>query len=301
LFLGARNVPAEPAEKKDEDPKTGGPRYSLHMERCLFCESGGPFERVEHIVPEALGNSDLLLRGEVCDACNQYFGKEIEAFVLGKTPIAFWRTFLGIRKKGGGLPHVDLSQPTREKGRLRAVHPLHDNLIGFTCHEDYSVSADIENENIVREIVYGTRRRFTFAFTPLVLAMLGRFLCKVGVELVCLENSIRARSDMFKKARRFARQGEFEGLWPIFHFQSEGVEDLGVRRSDHGSFVEEVLCYRYQLLDVGGKYCLVVLTVGTDTWVVSLDDPYPTPIIRGCFPGRELHLVWYSREEMERP
>jgi len=64
------------------------------MNTCLFCHSDGPFTRPEHIIPEALGNDDLIQRDEVCDKCNQYFGSKLESFVLGKTPLAFWRTFL---------------------------------------------------------------------------------------------------------------------------------------------------------------------------------------------------------------
>ncbi len=59
------------------------------MKNCLFCSSRGTFNKPEHIIPEALGNDDLLLYNEVCDKCNQYFGSKIESFVLGKTPIAF--------------------------------------------------------------------------------------------------------------------------------------------------------------------------------------------------------------------
>ena len=270
------------------------------MKPCLFCQSEGPYKRPEHIIPEALGNDDLILRDEVCDRCNQYFGKEIEGFVLGKTPIAFWRTLLGIRKKRGKLPHVDLCQPSRQKGRLHAVHPLHDNLVGFTCHEDYSISVDVDDKQLLRSILDGTRRRFTFVFTPLVLAMMGRFFCKVGMELVCLEDPVRARSDVFKKARRFARQGEFEGVWPIFHFRSGTVRGLRARKADGQGFVEEVLCYEYRLLDVADSYTLLVLTVGTDTWVTSLNDPYPKPSIRSCFPGHNLSLIWYSPEELNK-
>lgn len=268
------------------------------MRPCLFCQGDGPFTKAEHIVPEALGNDDLILRGEVCDRCNQYFGTEVENFVLGKTPIAFWRTFLGVRKKKGKLPHVDLSQPSRQKGRFEAVHPVHDNLVGFTCHEDYSISADIGGKQVVRGIRDGTRHGFTFVFTPLVLAMMGRFFCKVGIELVCLDDPVRARSDAFKKARRFARQGEFGGLWPIFHFQSGTIEGLKVRKAAERGPVEEVLCYSYRLLNVADIYTLLVLAVGTDSWVISLNDPYPTPAIRNCFPRRDLSLIWYGPEEL---
>lgn len=268
------------------------------MKTCLFCEGNGPFKRTEHIVPEALGNTDLVLVGEVCDPCNQYFGKEIESFVLGKTPLAFWRTFLGIRKKRGKLPHVDLSQPSQQKGQLAAVHPYHDNFVGFTCHKDYSISVDIDNDQILKGVLDGTRRGFRFVFTPLVLSMMGRFLCKVGVELVCLTDPTLARGGELRTARRFARQAAFEGLWPIFHFQSGTIASLETRTVDEQGPIEEVACYSYRLVNLGGTYTLLAFTVGTDTWVICLNDPFPTPSIRSCFPGQELALIWYSPEEL---
>jgi len=268
------------------------------MSNCLFCESEGPFTRPEHIIPEALGNDDLVLVGEVCDHCNQYFGTKVEAFVLGKTPLAFWRTFLGIRKKKGGRPHVDLSQPRRQKGRFPANHRLHDNLVGFTCHPDYSVSVDIDDDALARDIVSGERDRFTFVFTPQVLVMMGRFLCKIGVELVCTDSPPTARGDAFFLCRSFARFGTFEGLWPIFHFQSGELGDLRARRSDPQGVLEEVRCYEYRLLNVGDKYTVLAFAVGTDTWTLCLNDPYPTPAIRTAFPGKDLNLIWYDPDEV---
>ena len=61
------------------------------MPECLFCGNDGPFTTVEHIIPESLGNDDLVLEGEVCDSCQRYFGKEVEKYVLSHTPLAFWR------------------------------------------------------------------------------------------------------------------------------------------------------------------------------------------------------------------
>jgi hypothetical protein len=265
---------------------------------CLFCESIGPFTKPEHVIPEAMGNDDLVLRGEVCDRCNQFFGSKVENFVLEKTPIAFWRTFSGIRKKHGELPHVDLSQPKRQKGRLLAVHELHDNLVGFTCHDDYSVSVDIDDSGIVRGILDGTRKHFTFVFTPLVLSMMGRFFCKVGIELLCLADPVRARSQAFQKARKFAREGDVAILWPIFHGQTGTLSDLKKRIVDSGGPSEEVVCYRYRLLEVAACYTLLVMTVGTDTWVVCLNDPYPTPVIRQAVPETKLELIWYAPEQV---
>ncbi len=269
------------------------------MNTCLFCKNDGPFLRPEHIIPEALGNNNLILTNEVCDKCNQFFGSKIESFVLNKTPLAFWRTYLGIRKKKNKLPHVELSQPLQKKGRFPSVHKHHDNFVGFTYHDDNSVSVDIGDDRIVNEIMSGKRNQFKFVFTPEVLFKMGRFFLKVGLELVCLSDSLRSRSEGFSQARRFARFGDFEGLWPIFHYQSRSLKDLKVNYVDAESIAEEVFCYQYQLLDLEDKHVLSVLTVGTDTWVVCLNNPYPTPAILSAFPNENLELIWYSPEEIK--
>ena len=272
----------------------------MDVKTCLFCNSTGPYQRSEHVIPEALGNDDLVLHGEVCDECNQYFGSKVESFVLAKTPFAFWRTFLGVRKKKGKLPHVNLSQPNRQKGRLPAIHPMQDNGVGFTYHEDFSVSVDIDDDEIIREIISGQRNQFAFSFTPAVLSMMGRFLCKVGVELLCLDNPMRARSDSFMRTRTFSRYGSGDWLWPIFHGESGTITDLKQRTTDAEGLLEQVFCYEYRLLDVGTEYTLLVLTIGTDTWMVSLNDPYPTPAIREALPDIPLKLLWYAPEELRR-
>ncbi|MBN1942521.1 MAG: hypothetical protein JW849_04420 [Phycisphaerae bacterium] len=270
------------------------------MNTCLFCHSNGPFSKPEHIIPEALGNDDLILFDEVCDKCNQYFGSKIENFVLGKTPIAFWRTFLGIQKKKGKLPHVNLSQPKKQKGRLSSIHKIHDNFVGFTCHDDYSISVDIDDSNIIRDIIAGTQKEFKFVFTPYVLSMMGRFFCKIGIELLCLNDRKHARSHFFDQARNFARNGNGIDLWPIFHGQSGTIQVLKKRSMDNEGLKEEVFCYHYQLLELDSGYTLLVLTIGTDVWIISLNDPYPKPVICDAFPDNKIKLIWYTPEEVEK-
>ncbi len=196
---------------------------------------------MEHVIPESLGNDDLVLEGQVCAGCNTHFGK-LEKFVLQKTPTAFWKTHLGIRSKRGKLPSIDLSQPKREKGVYPSIHPTHDNSIGFTAHEDGSISVDIDDLSIINQIINYKRHEFRFVITPKTLFILGRFLCKVGVELLCVSDQYLARIDRFDLARRFARFGELNGLWPIFHFTKGYVSDFRKMRVDYAGATEEVDC-----------------------------------------------------------
>lgn len=42
--------------------------------KCIFCkDSSDNSTSVEHIIPESLGNKDILPKGIVCDSCNNYF------------------------------------------------------------------------------------------------------------------------------------------------------------------------------------------------------------------------------------
>jgi len=264
--------------------------------RCLFCNSDGPFTD-EHVVPASLGNDDLILVNQVCAKCNDHFSRKVEAPVLAKSPLAFWRTYLGIRTRRGKLPTIDLSQPHTQKGSRPCRHPAHDDDIGLSSHSDGSTSIDIDDPEAVRQIVSGERTRFQFVFTPKVLFDLGRFLCKVGVELLCSVDARRARDSTFDRARKFARYGQTDSLWPIFHFTAGNIQDLKRLRRDTLGLVEEIDCYSYSLSEVPPRYLLSRLGVGTDHWIICLSDPYPTPEIRKAFPGADLQLIWYSPEQ----
>jgi hypothetical protein len=267
------------------------------MPTCLFCSSTGPFSTTEHIIPESLGNDDLLLKDGVCDSCQSYFGKEVEQFVLGKTPLAFWRTFLGIKTKKGKNPSVNLSQPKTDKGVLRSVHSIHDNM-EFTYHDDGSISFDANSPELREKIRRGEKNKFMLVFTPKILHMLGRFFCKIGLELISLDNPDFARSEIFKKARRYARFGEFDGLWPIFHFSKGEPSDLHRYRKDKLGWREDVNCYSYSLFVCNEQYWLFLFSMGTDNWIVSLNDPFPPPIIQEAFPNDKLSLIWYTPQEL---
>lgn len=269
------------------------------MSGCLFCNSNGPFSTVEHVIPESLGNDDLLLRDEVCDVCQRYFGTQIEQFVLDKTPIAFWRTFFRIKNKKRRYPSVDISQPKRQKGLYPAVHESHDN-IGFSAHEDGSISVEINDPDLIKELLDGKRTNFRLVFTPKVLHMLGRFFCKVGIEILCLNDNQQARSHPLAAAAKYARFGDSDELWPVFHFSNGSLQDVKRFTADGSELIEEVVCYSYSVLEVGQQYLLFHFCMGTDNWIICLNDPYPAPIIQNAFPENKLNLLWYPKEDWKK-
>lgn len=273
--------------------------------KCLFCRSDGPFQTREHIIPESLGNDDLILDGQVCDACQNYFGKEVESYVLEKTSFAAWRAMLGIRTKSGKLPRVDMSQPKAAKGRIPDKHPAHDDGVIFDARPDGSHTFEISSRQMRDEIRSGARSQFRFVMTPKVLSMTGRFLGKIAIELLCLDDPSLARSPQFDDIRSYARRGTILDIWPLFHFSSGRLQDLvWLEPTVDGLMKEEVLCYSYDIFHAAGliathsQYTLLRFTIGTDNWVICLNDRYPHPVIREQFKGKELKLIWYSREEL---
>ncbi len=74
--------------------------------RCLFCKMDSSASRsVEHIIPESLWNKKHILpKGVVCDACNNYFAREVEKPFLGSPAISALRFNQAIPNKRGRVP-----------------------------------------------------------------------------------------------------------------------------------------------------------------------------------------------------
>jgi len=74
--------------------------------RCIFCKSGSDGSRsIEHIIPESLGNTEHTLpRRVVCDACNNYFARKIEAPLLASQVFVLLRARQRIPNKRGLIP-----------------------------------------------------------------------------------------------------------------------------------------------------------------------------------------------------
>ena len=267
------------------------------MASCLYCRGPGPFTTIEHVVPESLGNDELILQDCICDKCQSYFGKEVEEYVLAKTPIAVWRVLLGIRTKKGRLPKVNVSQPARPKGKLPDTHQHHDN-IGFTAYPDGSTSVDINDDSIVRSLLDERKRKFSLVLSPKKLSMLGRFLGKIGLGVLAISELRRAYDRKFDRIRNYARFGSSEEIWPIFYYKKCDMGHwtrpllLGTKGE---VLMEEVECYSYEIVEVSSTYTLFRFSMGSDNWVICLNEPYPSPAIRAAFPEQELQLIWYAR------
>lgn len=69
--------------------------YAYYMEHLC---TQGEAARVEEELQKHRKTDDIL-EGCVCDKCQNYLGKEIENYILAKTPFGFWRTIAGTVNK----------------------------------------------------------------------------------------------------------------------------------------------------------------------------------------------------------
>lgn len=260
---------------------------------CLFCDNNKDFNTIEHIIPESLGNDDLLLTNEVCDKCQNYFS-QVENYVLNKTPIGFWRTLLVIKTKHKKLPFVDFSK-TVDKGALPDFHKNHDDF-GLEAYPDFTVELKVPkdiSEYYNEKGIY----QLKFVLTPKVIHEIGRFLAKIGLELLCTGNREYPREAEFDLIRKYARHGSLKQLWPIFHSVNGSIEDLfKYEILDNKDIKEDIVCYSYSLKSID-KFLIFNFNIGTDCWYVCLNDMYPHPIIRDGYPDQKIDLIWYNKEE----
>jgi hypothetical protein len=251
---------------------------------CLFCNKNGPYNTIEHIVPESLGNKRLLLIEQICDSCQAYLGKEVERYVLQRSPIGAWRVFAGIETKNGKPPTFSFRQPNRNKGHLPDSHFANDDTISLSISEEGEHEFDIEDEQVLKAVADGTKTEFRLVLTPKMLHMMGRFLGKVGLEILARDHPDFARSDSFDKMRRFVRFGEpIAFLWPIFY---------GSKGASPAISPCEIL-----VMDSNAEhncpYTLCIFVLGNEHWITCLNDPYPPPDIRKSFPDIALKLITY--------
>lgn len=72
------------------------------MPRCIYCLEDKPkdrFRKTEHVLPQSFGTfeSNLTLRGVVCDECNQYFGDHLELALARDTFEGHSRFIYGVK------------------------------------------------------------------------------------------------------------------------------------------------------------------------------------------------------------
>lgn len=207
--------------------------------KCLFClSSREPFYRVEHPIPESLGNDDLLLEpGFVCDPCNQYFGSKIEQKVLDSPPFSVERIAAAVKTKKGKLPKVrhnaDLSLfSTGYKDRILFAASPSEYLGINTKHFLYDNVG-----NLILKISPTSKDDF---YTV-------RLLLKMGLELLLCKTDVNPYDSIFDNARNYARYASPGTSWEMGYALYPRREDLSIsqRVDEYGHLITHQL-YQYE-------------------------------------------------------
>ncbi len=177
------------------------------MNKCIFCKLvDRPFKTKEHILPESLGGGDwaILAEGLCCDVCQNRFGSEIEQQALGDYPFSFLRTFIGIPTKKGRKPWFKSWEGTIRASLFPGKFE-YDPALPF--HEAY---------------FNGTKSQIRLLAHPLRPHMICRFLIKMGIEIVAMDNSTDVFDSKFDDARQFSLNGNKKIKW--WYLQQEDIE-----------------------------------------------------------------------------
>lgn len=235
---------------------------------------GDIFHTSEHIVPESLGNADDLLVGAVCDQCQNYFGKEVENYILSKTPFGFWRTMAGTRNKKGKCPSYDPTQNPKTKGKLPDYHPSTDS--GFVVHPadtESIIEVKFDNQELLNEVATGKKTDFKLVLTPKALVYIGRFLGKIALEYWCKSFGDDVFRKDFDDLRDYCRNGTTSAIWPIMLGQLE--ENL-LQFKPRSLTEEEHTLFAYRFLqDDRTGIVVFCFDIGVERYSMILNQKYP--------------------------
>jgi hypothetical protein len=172
------------------------PETSRNIGFCIYCRENGAFSAEEHVVPESLGNDEVVLpRGFVCDKCNHGVLSELDQYLSNFDPIAFLRVENVMYTKSGKFPAADF--PTF---RLEKTAPREIKLISKNGKSIFKVGEQL-GEDLFQYNVTWTGRSIDWK-------MIGRALFKIGLGMVAFKQGRDAALDKkFDRAREFIAGG----------------------------------------------------------------------------------------------
>jgi hypothetical protein len=158
--------------------------------RCLFCKQDSSNSKsVEHIIPESLENTTLVLpKGVVCDKCNNYFARKVEQPFLESIDIRALRFREAIPNKRGIIPPLD--------GILNGdipikVHNPFPGILLFAKERDAIIAIDSEHTDITKIPHLGKiiTPAFVDEMIPQNTTIISRFVAKIALESMALRLS----------------------------------------------------------------------------------------------------------------
>lgn len=184
---------------------------------CIFCKNKSDSSTsVEHIIPESLGNADHVLpRGWVCDACNNYLSRKVEAPFMNSEYGKRVRFEMKIHSRRGRIPVIQGFYP---QSRC-IVDIMFDN-------DGLSLSASHKEDEI--RFIHSLRSQergslyIPYSGEPNLDYETARFIGKVGLEVLAHRrfrikgwNREIVNKRELDELRSYVRRGKPGFVWPI--------------------------------------------------------------------------------------
>jgi hypothetical protein len=188
--------------------------------RCIFCNaSSAGSASIEHVVPESLGDSTVILpRGIVCDGCNNYFSVKIEKPLLETGYFRLSRFRNDLASKRGRIPALGALH--LESG-LEVV--IAKERVAGAIQQSLHCADERGEARLIHDILKrGTGRLVFPAPGGPPLPLLARFIAKIGLEILTdrvrlipgWEEEVVFR-DEIDLVREYARYGRGPTNWPL--------------------------------------------------------------------------------------
>jgi hypothetical protein len=219
----------------------------------------------EHIIPHSLGNRLHTLRpGIVCDACNNYFSREVERPFLESTEIQRLRFHQGLENRRGRIPPIP--------GVILPDVPV-------TVSRDFKTgdtSVDVAANAYERIAGMSHGKLFLpISGVPPARPVISRFLAKVAIEAMAQEISSSPENldylcyePQLDPIRDHARRGRY-AFWPI---HSRRIYDADSRIIVAGNDVGQILHEFDFLVTEASEWYLVLAIFGLEL-TINLGGP----------------------------
>jgi len=165
--------------------------------KCIYClKTSGSFTSQEHIIPEGLGNEDLILpKGFVCDTCNNGILSKLDNCLLKFEPISFLRVIYTQYTKEGKLP--------KENYQNISVNKIRPRYVVFTAKDKSGWVKNLK-ENTDGQVSFSINVKGK-RFDP---KRIGRSLYKIALGMVAFDRGFDAACDTkYNEAREFILRG----------------------------------------------------------------------------------------------
>lgn len=185
------------------------------IKKCLFCKKRKKVTR-EHIIPESLGNTQLVLKHVICKECNNHFSKIEDYFCNYHLAVEEKLKYLEKTKKGKepSLPLANGGEAKRQNNKI-------------TYHRSIKKKKDLDSFKMT---FFDNRfeTEVQFEFPEINLQKISKFLAKCGIETLYYKKGIFAFKKEFDFVKKYALDNSDRHYIP-FLWKRNSNRDINIR------------------------------------------------------------------------